>query len=149
MVKFCYSRLNLGRFLFTIATDGKDWHGLKVFKKWAIFFLLCLQKQTKNAGSLYISGNLSTYPSPKPTFCFKWEVNVNVGLGEGLVGRWFVLAEEIWLISYSYLCKSTLCVVRHKVMTSAQNWPKKAISSWHTPFKTELTFIGGSRHWKW
>ena len=33
------------------------------------------------------------------------------------MGRWFVLAEEIWLISYSYLCKSTLCVVRHKVMT--------------------------------
>ena len=26
---------------------------------------------------------LPTYPSPKPTFCPKWEVNVNVGLGEG------------------------------------------------------------------
>ena len=24
-----------------------------------------------------------TYPSPKPTFCFKWEESVNVGLGEG------------------------------------------------------------------
>ena len=24
-----------------------------------------------------------TYPSPKPTFCPKWEVSVNVGLGEG------------------------------------------------------------------
>ena len=27
-----------------------------------------------------------TYPSPKPTFCHKWEVSVDVGLGEGWVG---------------------------------------------------------------
>ena len=26
-------------------------------------------------------------PSPKPTFCPKWEVSVNVGLEEGQVGR--------------------------------------------------------------
>ena len=32
---------------------------------------------------LYISGKLPTYPSPKPTFCPKWEVSINVGLGEG------------------------------------------------------------------
>ena len=37
-------------------------------------------------GSLYVSGKLPTYPSPKPTFCPKWEVSVNVGLGEGWVG---------------------------------------------------------------
>ena len=29
------------------------------------------------------SGKLPTYPSPKPTFCLKREVSVNVGLGEG------------------------------------------------------------------
>ena len=29
-------------------------------------------------GSLYVS-----HPSPKPTFCPKWEVFVNVGLREG------------------------------------------------------------------
>ena len=34
-------------------------------------------------GSLYIYGKLPTYPTPKPTFCPKWEVSVNVGLGEG------------------------------------------------------------------
>ena len=34
-------------------------------------------------GSLYVSGKLPTYPSPKPTFCLKSEVSVNVGLGEG------------------------------------------------------------------
>ena len=34
-------------------------------------------------GSLYVSGKLPTYPFPKPTFCPKWEVSVNVGLGEG------------------------------------------------------------------
>ena len=27
-----------------------------------------------------------TYPSPMSTFCPKWEVSVNVGLGEGYVG---------------------------------------------------------------
>ena len=34
-------------------------------------------------GSLYVSGKLPTYPSSKPTFCLKWEVSVNAGLGEG------------------------------------------------------------------
>ena len=34
-------------------------------------------------GLLYVSGKLPTYPSPKPTFCPKWELSVNVGLGEG------------------------------------------------------------------
>ena len=29
-------------------------------------------------GLLYVSGKLSTYPSPMPTFCPKWEVSVNV-----------------------------------------------------------------------
>ena len=29
---------------------------------------------------------LPTYPSPKPAFCPKWEVSVNVGLEEGKVG---------------------------------------------------------------
>ena len=36
-------------------------------------------------GSSYVSGKLPTYPSPKPTFCLKWEVSVNAGLGEGYV----------------------------------------------------------------
>ena len=34
-------------------------------------------------GSLYVSGKLPTYSSPKPTFCPKWEVRVNVSLGRG------------------------------------------------------------------
>ena len=40
----------------------------------------------KSLWSLYVSGKLPAYPSPKPTFCPKWEVIVNVGLGEGRVG---------------------------------------------------------------
>ena len=32
-------------------------------------------------GSLYVSGKLPPYPSPKPTFCPKWQESVNVGLG--------------------------------------------------------------------
>ena len=31
----------------------------------------------------YVSGKLPTYPSPKPSFCSKWEVSVNVSWGEG------------------------------------------------------------------
>ena len=46
---------------------------------WAIIF------STKR-GSLYVSGKLPTYPSLKPTFCPKWEVSINVGLGDGYVG---------------------------------------------------------------
>ena len=42
-------------------------------------------------GSLYVSGKLLTYPSPKPTFSPKWEVSVNVGLGEGWVGSFPLL----------------------------------------------------------
>ena len=30
--------------------------------------------------------NCPPTPSPKPTFCPKWDVSVNVGLGEGYVG---------------------------------------------------------------
>ena len=33
--------------------------------------------------SFWVSGKLSTYPSPKPTFCPKSEVSVGVDLGEG------------------------------------------------------------------
>ena len=29
---------------------------------------------------------LPIYPSPKPTFCPKWEVSVDIRLGEGQVG---------------------------------------------------------------
>ena len=32
---------------------------------------------------LYVSGKLPTYPSPKPTFCSKWEASFYVTLGEG------------------------------------------------------------------
>ena len=34
-------------------------------------------------GSLYISGKLLTYPSPKPTLTFTSHLGQNVGLGEG------------------------------------------------------------------
>ena len=37
---------------------------------------------TKNVWSLYISGKLPTYSSRRATFCPKWEVSVNVSLGE-------------------------------------------------------------------
>ena len=44
------------------------------------------EKTWKLFESLYVPGKLPTYPSPKPTFCPKWGVSVNVDLGEGWVG---------------------------------------------------------------
>ena len=37
-------------------------------------------------GSISVSEQLLTYPSPNPTTVNWWQVRVNVGLGEGLVG---------------------------------------------------------------
>ena len=37
-------------------------------------------------GSLYISGKLPTYSSPKPTLTLTSHLGKNVGLGEGYVG---------------------------------------------------------------
>ena len=48
-----------------------------------------------------ISGKLPTYPSPKPTFCPKREVSVNVGLGQGR-GRWAVSQKRIMIIAIEY-----------------------------------------------
>ena len=35
-------------------------------------------------GSLYVSGKLPTQPSPKPTFCLKWELSVKFWLRGGV-----------------------------------------------------------------
>ena len=48
------------------------------FKLWTL--------DMRKLGLLYVSGKLPTYPSPKSTVCSKWEVSVNVGLGEGWGG---------------------------------------------------------------
>ena len=37
----------------------------------------------KTFGSLYVSGKLPTYPSPKPTLTLTFHLGENVGLGEG------------------------------------------------------------------
>ena len=63
---------------------------------WAIIF------STKK-GSLYVSGKLPTYPFLKPTFCPKWEVSVNVGLGDGYVGSF---PEKSIIIPKKDLCPS-------------------------------------------
>ena len=36
-----------------------------------------------NPGSLYVSGKLPTYPSPKPTLTLSFHLEQNVDLGEG------------------------------------------------------------------
>ena len=58
-------------------------------------------------GSLYVSGKLLTYPSPKPTFPPKWEVSVNVGLGEG---KWAVSQKRIVIQFFQVLYQPLLKV---------------------------------------
>ena len=90
MVQFYHSRQNLGFEIVScrlLQTDGKDeqWTWIETWKILAnvfkFYLILRLQKSPKNYR--YVSGNLPTYPSPKLTFCLKWELSVNVGLGEG------------------------------------------------------------------
>ena len=46
---------------------------------WADIFMFHLVTGSSHfLGSLYVYGKLPTYPSPKPTFCPKWEVSVDV-----------------------------------------------------------------------
>jgi len=42
----------------------------------------------RNVGSVYVSGKLSTNPSPKPTLTLTSHLGQNVGLGEGQVGSY-------------------------------------------------------------
>ena len=57
-----------------------------------------------------------TYPSPKPKFYAKWEVSVNVGLGEGL-GVSFPDTYK-WMTIFPGLCKA--CKLRAFSLTSAE-----------------------------
>ena len=41
------------------------------------------EKPERGNGELDQLLKLPTYPSPNPTFCPKWDANVNVELGEG------------------------------------------------------------------
>ena len=58
------------------------WQKLHICQK-----LLMMQRLscpiTISRGSLHVSGKLTNYPSLNPTFYPKWEVRVNVGLGQG------------------------------------------------------------------
>ena len=50
--------------------------------------MMRMEKKPKLLGSLYISGKLPTYPSPKPTLTITSHLGQNVGFREGYVGRW-------------------------------------------------------------
>ena len=74
---------------------------LQIFFVSQTSFLENLVEASQNVGSLYASGKLPTYPFPKLTFCPKWEVSVNVELGEGSVGSFqnvlAVFSGQYWL----------------------------------------------------
>ena len=72
---------------------------------------LLLSISNNNAQVEIVSGKLPTYPSPKPTFCPKWEVSVDVGLGEGWVGSFSeTYNENLCFIWPSILTLSLLCI---------------------------------------
>ena len=48
-----------------------------------LFGLISSSSLYSSIGSFYVSVKLPAYPSPKPTFCSKKELSVNVDLGEG------------------------------------------------------------------
>ena len=50
---------------------------------------LIIQDETwcDNGIIIYVSRNIPTYPSPKPTFCLEWEVSVKCRLREGVGGQ--------------------------------------------------------------
>ena len=59
--------------------------------------------------ALTVSGKLSTYPSPKPTVCPRWEVSVNAGLGEGKVNSFPETYDSLLLSLWSWWCQSNQC----------------------------------------
>ena len=61
-----------------------------VFHKW-----VC----TMN-GSLYISGKLPTYPSPKPTLTITSHLGKNVGLREGYVGSFSMTPAWVTILAF-------------------------------------------------
>ena len=59
-------------------TEPVEWHITAPFLQHVSFYVLMI-----HAGSLYISGKVHTYPSPKPTLILTSQLGQNVGLGEG------------------------------------------------------------------
>ena len=93
-------------------------------------------------GSLYVSGKLPTYPSPKPTFCPKWEVSVKCWLRGGVgwqfpsnVPKFFL----VFLYSYPFQtwfwyevllgipCNYRPCVASHSRSTKKPCWRTKVV----------------------
>ena len=69
-----------------------------------------IAKVTRNFGSLYVSGNLPTYPSPMTTFCPNWEVSVHVVGGQiprneqrSLIRNFFCNVKLLLVIKSQYL----------------------------------------------
>ena len=56
----------------------KEGKHVSVMKK-----LIKLWPSEEQKSALYVSGKLSTYPSPKPTLTLSFHSGQNVGLGEG------------------------------------------------------------------
>ena len=79
-------------YIVKVAGGSFEWHltpHMTLSIETCIRRTACIKRTTFPEGvrliqvSLYVSGKLPTYPFPKPTFCPKWEVSVNVDEREG------------------------------------------------------------------
>ena len=106
-------------------------------------------------GSFYVSGKLPTYVSPKPAFCLKWELRVNVGLGGGLGGqfprkvKWsdFSLSSARDMLITSLL-KNPSCILKlntHTIIFKAQrNWKGDLFQPFTLCLSDDNSLGGGS-----
>ena len=97
-----------GDSLYANKLDG--WRHVQT-RRGGLLTMLLLSISNNNAQVEIVSGKLPTYPSPKPIFCPKWEVSVNIGLGEGWLGSFSeTYNENLCFIWPSILTLSLLCI---------------------------------------
>ena len=80
----------------------KSWNVAGIEKKTKKSSLSKGQAALTFCGSLYVSGKLPTYPSPKPTLTLTSHLKQNVGLREGWVGSFSETYYDPILLAHCY-----------------------------------------------
>ena len=107
--------------------------------------------------SLYISGKLPTYLSPKLTFCPKWEVMLITGVGEGavslkhlmiLIFSWkgmitcvpYPIELDYYPLYSVWISDWTLCLVFVYYMgqSELEQWDQKPLENYSTTLRCSL-----------
>ena len=138
-----------------------------LFYMWVLGYLHVLGPLEQNYLTIFIClsnmvqysipGKLPIYPSPNPTFCPEWEVNVNVGLGRG---GWRVSKNPILVfVVYESFCKTLVslyvankCSCETCLYTRLVTWELSGNQSWRlvpSPCRPESTSFPGLWLRKW